>query len=64
MNQLFCKQVNHLLLFELLDKISLKKDKYYVIDMNTYRKMLFHNHHDEFLEKIIDCYHHSMLHAN
>ena len=57
MNQLFCKQVNHLLLFELFDKISLKKDKYYVIDMNTYLKMLFHNHHDEFFEKIIDCYH-------
>jgi hypothetical protein len=57
MDQLFCKQVNCVWLFELLDKICLKKDKYYVIDTNTFRKMLFHNYHEDFFKKIKNCYH-------
>jgi len=56
MNQLFCKQVNSEWVFDLLDKISLKKDKYYVIDINAFRKMVFHEYHKEFLKQIIECY--------
>ena len=41
MKQIFKKDVPIIILYDLLDQISLKTDKYYVIDMNSYKKMLF-----------------------
>ena len=57
MSQLFCQPVDIGILFELLDKICLKKEKYYVVDNNAFRKLVFHEYHKDIFDKIIDCYH-------
>lgn len=56
-NQIFKVMVPKELLFELLDKICLKTDKYYHFDNNAYRKMLFNNYHIEFCENLKPYYH-------
>jgi len=58
-NQLFCKLLPNEILFELLEKICLKKDKYYVFDVNAYKIMIFHNLNAPFLNTIINYYHNS-----
>ena len=55
--QIFKAEVPNDILFLFLDKFCLKTDKYYAIDMNAYRKMLFHNYHLEFCEILKDYYH-------
>lgn len=57
--QIFKKQVPIQLLVDLLEKISLKTDKYYFIDINAFKKMMFLNLHTDFLEKVVDYYHSS-----
>lgn len=57
--QIFKKLVPIQLLVDLLEKISLKTDKYYFIDINAFKKMMFLNLHTEFLEKVVDYYHSS-----
>jgi hypothetical protein len=56
-NQIFKVLVPKELLFDLLDKICLKTDKYYLIDNNSYRKMVFNNFHNEFCEILKPYYH-------
>ena len=46
--QIFKKNVPKELLFEVLDKICLKTDKYYLFDMNAFRKLQFHQYHVAF----------------
>ena len=60
-NQIFRKEVPPEILFELLEKICFKNDKYYLIDMNAYRKMMFHNHHTDFCSKLKEYYNLSKL---
>ena len=60
-NQIFRKEVPNEILFGLLEKICFKNDKYYLIDMNAYRKMMFHNYHVDFCEKLKDFYNLSKL---
>jgi len=55
-SQIFKRTIPKDILFELLDKICLKKDKYYLIDMNAYRKLLFYELNVEFCEKIKKYY--------
>jgi hypothetical protein len=55
--QIFKKDVPSSLLFEILEKISLKTDKYYVIDINAYRKFLFHEMDKPFIQKMLTYYH-------
>jgi hypothetical protein len=43
--------------FDLLDKICIKKDKYYLFDLNAYRKLLFHHYEDDFCETCKEYYH-------
>jgi hypothetical protein len=57
MSQLFCQHLDISILFELLDKICLKKDKYYVVDNNAFRKLVFHEYHKDFFNEIVDYYH-------
>jgi hypothetical protein len=57
--QIFKKTIPIQLLFNLLEKICLKTDKYYFIDINSFKKMIFLNLHKEFLEKITEYYHSS-----
>ena len=56
-SQIFRKPVPKELLFELLEKICLKTDKYYYIDMNAFKKMIFHGYHIEFLKTLEQHYH-------
>jgi hypothetical protein len=55
--QIFKTQVSNDLFFAFLEKTCLKTEKYYLIDMNAFRKMVFHNYHEEFFASIKDCYH-------
>ena len=55
--QIFKSEVPNDVLFFFLDNFCLKTDKYYVIDMNAYRKMLFHNYNVEFCNKLKEYYH-------
>ena len=59
MKQIFKKDVPIIILYDLLDQISLKTDKYYVIDMNSYKKMLFYNLQESFSNIMMDYYHSS-----
>jgi hypothetical protein len=56
-SQIFRKPVPKELLFELLEKICMKTDKYYYIDMNSFKKMLFYNYHIEFCHSLKEYYH-------
>jgi len=57
LNNIFRKNVPKELLFDFLDKVCLKTDKYYYIDMNSYKKMIFNNYHQEFCESLKEYYH-------
>ena len=59
LKQIFKKDIPIEVLFDLLEKISLKTDKYYLVDSNAYKKMIFHSYHTDFLNKIITYYHSS-----
>ena len=48
-------------LFDLLEKTTLKTDKYYVVDMNCYRKIMFHKYHEPFLKRLRKHYYYSKL---
>ena len=54
--QIFRKPVPKELLFELLDKICIKTDKYYLIDTNSYRKLIFYNYHTDFCTSLKEYY--------
>ncbi len=56
-NQIFKKNVPNNLLFDILDKICLKTDKYYLIDINSYKKLLFHQLHETLIESLKEYYH-------
>ena len=58
-NQVFKRDVPESILFDLLEKICLKTDKYYYIDFNSYKKMLFLYLDTPFLEELRDYYHFS-----
>ena len=55
--QLFRKLLPNNIIFELLDNICLKKEKYYIIDINSFKKMIFHNLHTEFIKTLKEYYH-------
>jgi hypothetical protein len=56
-NQIFKKTVSPSILMELLDKICLKTEKYYLFDINAYKKLLFYNLQAGFCENLKDYYH-------
>jgi hypothetical protein len=55
-SQLFKKTVPNEVLFELLDKICIKTEKFYLIDINAYKKLLFYNYHTEFCNAMKEYY--------
>jgi hypothetical protein len=59
LKQIFRKEIPNDILFNLLEQICLKTTKYYLIDINTYKKLLYHNLHIPFLDSLIDYYHES-----
>ena len=59
LNQIFKKEISIQFLYDLLEKICIKSEKYYMVDLNAYKKMLFHGYHTEFLTILVDYYHSS-----
>lgn len=59
LTQIFKKDIPIEFLFELLEKISVKNDKYYIVDINSYKKMLFYGYNIDFLNILADYYHSS-----
>lgn len=55
--QIFKDVVPLEILFDLLEQICLKTDKYYLVDVNAYKKLKYNNLHVQFVEDIIDYYH-------
>ena len=58
-SQIFKNQIPKELLFDLLDKICIKNDKYYILNKISYKKCEFLNLLDNFCEKISPAYHKS-----
>ena len=56
LKQLFKTNVPIEILMDLLEKVCMKTDKYYLVDHNAFRKMLFYNHHDDFFAKLSPYY--------
>ena len=56
-NQIFKKNVPNSVLYDMLEKICLKTDKYYLIDINSYKKLMFHQLQNKFVEVLQDYYH-------
>ena len=61
MNQIFKDRMPSSILYNLLDQICLRKEKYYFLDETAYRKMLFHELEKPFLELIRPYYFASKL---
>lgn len=59
MKQIFIKPVPIIILYDLLDQICLKTNKYYVIDMNSYKKLIFYGLNENFSKIMLDYYHFS-----
>jgi len=55
--QIFKQTIPNSILYAFLEKICFKTDKYYLIDMNAYRKLLFHNINEEMCNAIRSYYH-------
>tara|TARA_B100000575_G_C22625784_1_gene387690 strand:- start:117 stop:443 length:327 start_codon:yes stop_codon:yes gene_type:complete len=55
-SQIFKKDIPNDLLFDLLDKISLKTDKYYLIDYNAYKKLVFNGLYKGFCDSLKEYY--------
>jgi len=56
-SQIFKEKVPLSILYNLLDQIALKKDNYYLIDMNAYKKMMYNEQHIEFCNTLKTFYH-------
>jgi hypothetical protein len=55
--QIFRQDIPIEYLFNLLDQICLKTDNYYVIDFNSYRKLLFYNLDEKLKSDMANYYH-------
>lgn len=56
-SQIFKKHIPVTILYDLLDKICLKRNNYYVFDMNSYKKIMYNEYHIEFLKILQEYYH-------
>ena len=56
-SQIFKQAVASPLLIELLERVCLKTDKYYLFDMNAFRKIIFNEYQIEFCQKLKPYYH-------
>jgi hypothetical protein len=55
--QIFKKTVPKEILFNLLEKICIKTEKYYFFDINSYKKLTFYELHTPFCEELKEYYH-------
>lgn len=56
LKQIFRENIPIEILFNLLEKICLKTEKYYLIDNNAFKKITYNKYEDDFLEKILPYY--------
>jgi len=56
LKQIFKENISIDVLFELLEKVCLKTDKYYFIDNNAFKKILYFKLQDDFLDNISRYY--------
>ena len=52
-SQIFKKPISIDILFSLLDNICEKTNKYYIIDVNAFKKMVYHEYDKDFFESLI-----------
>lgn len=57
LNQIFKLQVPIQNLYNLLDKFCVKYENYYLVNIDSYKKMLFHEYQKEFIEELRQYYH-------
>lgn len=57
LKQIFKTNVPTTTLFDLLENICVKTDKYYLIDLIAYKKMLFLGLNEDFIREILPMYH-------
>ena len=55
--QIFVKPVPQDLVYDLLDKIATKSDKYYIVDINTYKRLKYYKLHTDFIASAATYYH-------
>lgn len=55
--QIFRNVVPIHILFDLLEKICLKTDKYYLVDMNAFKKLIYNGLYGPFCNDILEYYH-------
>ncbi len=56
LKQIFKHNVPIHIIFNLLDIVCLKTEKYYLIDNNAFKKLLYNNYQHDFLNTILDYY--------
>jgi len=57
LTQIFKNNVPVDILYVLLEKICVKTDKYYLVDNNSYKKLLYYHLYDDFCNEITQYYH-------
>jgi len=63
MSQIFKRNVPKNVLFDFLEKINCKKtDKYYIVDITTYKRIIYNNDLEEFFNLIKEYYYMSKFH--
>jgi hypothetical protein len=55
--QIIKREIPMNILFDLLDQVCLKTNKYYFIDVNSYKKILFMELKQPFLDALYEYYH-------
>ncbi len=56
LKQIFRENIPIEILFNLLEKVCLKTEKYYLIDNNAFKKITYNKYENDFLEKILPYY--------
>ncbi len=56
LKQIFRENIPTEILFDLLEQICLKTDKYYLIDNNAYKKLLYNKLYEDFKTTILPYY--------
>ena len=55
--QIFRERVPNSILFDLLDKVCLKTNNYFLFDMNAYKKIIYNKSYTDFFETLKPYYH-------
>ena len=58
-NQIFKTEINRYLLFELLDKISIKTDTFFIVNNDAFKKGMYNGDIQLFIEECKKYYHES-----